>query len=307
MSESAFSGGGILTQSLDGVRARAAELALGALPVALRQKITELLTARGMSISDLSEIRARAGRLSFVTAGAQSIAIPIELSGEDILLTLEGMTRGAMHIHRETLLKGYISLPYGIRVGVVGSARYEGGRICAVGDARALVFRLPFFDADIGRRIRESVMGDGPVSCLIYSPPGGGKTTALRSLAYALGEVGYMRAVAVDERRELFPEPYLGLGVDILSGFHKAEGVELATRYLNPELILIDELSSNEAEAVRQASLCGVPIVATAHAGNRDELYKKDGISGLLSLGVFYCTVGIVRQEGRFRIEVERV
>lgn len=293
--------------AFDSVSERAAELALGAIPPALSQKITELLTSRGVSLSAISEIRARAGRLSSVMAGGVFTAVPTDLSREDIHGALEGMTRGAMHIHRETLLKGYISLPFGIRVGVVGSARYEMGKICAVGEASALVLRLPFFDAEIGRRIRDGVMGEGAASCLIYSPPGGGKTTALRSLAYALGEAGCVRAVVIDERRELSPEPYGSFGVDILSGFHKAEGVELATRYLNPELILLDELNSDEAQAVRRASLCGVPIAATAHAGEIDELYKRDGIAELLSLGVFKYLVGIVRKEGSFGIEVVRV
>ncbi len=289
------------------MRDGALRLCLDAIPSVLSLKISALLEKQPDFSDLISEIRVRVGEISCAVVQGRSVAFSVTLGKDDISDCLGRITRGAMHIHRDTLLKGYMSLPYGVRVGIVGSARYDGGTLFAIGEVSALVFRLPFFDEGIGRLIRDEVMRAGLASALIYSPPACGKTTALRSLARAICEREFVRVVIVDERREVFPELYLDTGVDILSGFAKAEGIEMATRYLNPEIIMVDELGASEADAVRHTALCGVPVVATVHAGKREELPQKSGIGELLRIGVFDYTVGIVRVGGGFGIEVERV
>ncbi len=287
------------------MRNDALSLCLAVLPPVCRAAI-ERLNIGGGEIG-ISEIRIRVGDASFIGLPSGSIPLGVSLDGRDVEGCLARLTHGAWHLHADTLLCGYIAAGCGVRVGIVGSARYAGGRLNAIGDVTALVFRLPFFDEKIGRAVRDAVMSDGLHSAVIYSSPCGGKTTALRSLALALCEVGYSRIAVVDERREFYPDVYRGCGVDILSGFERSCGIEIATRVLNPEIILTDELGVAEAQAVRHTALCGVPVVATAHADSKDTLYRKSGICELLSAGVFDYTVGIIRRGADFDIRVDKI
>ncbi len=279
---------------------------LAVLPSTLSFALDRMSRRNADFISDLSEIRLRAGGVSSIVVRGENLPIDAKISKDEVSECFSRLTHGALHIHRDTLLRGYISASHGVRVGIVGSARYDQGRLVAIGEVTSLVFRLPFFDYEIGRKIKDATEDGRLHSLLIYSPPSGGKTTALRSLAWALCEQRYTRVVVIDERRELYEGLYEGTGVDILSGFSKAQGIEIATRVLSPEIILVDELSAAEADATRLCALCGVPIVATVHACRAEELYEKRGIAELLSAGVFDYTVGIVRSRGEYGTVVER-
>ena len=280
---------------------------LSVLPTSVSAKLRALGGGGALYSGRLSEIRLRAGDFSLAVFSGKNTPIFVKLTKKDIETTLSNIIGGALYMHKETLSCGFVSMELGIRVGIVGSAEVNDGNRPRVGEPSALIFRLPCLASDIGRELLYYIESEGHIrSALIYSPPSGGKTTAIRSLALAASERGRRRVVVVDERREFSREYFECGSADILYGYKKSAGIEIATRVLNPELIIIDELGSEaEARSVEYAALCGVPIVATAHSGSLEELLARDSVMGLIRKGAFSLLIGIQKIDGEYKLSVK--
>jgi stage III sporulation protein AA len=114
-----------------------------------------------------------------------------------------------------------------------------------------------------------------------------------------------MRVAVVDTGDELMGAPELaGLSVDVLSGYPKAEGIRIATSYMNPQVIVCDEISNDEAEAVSGAQNCGVALIASAHGADAASLLKRSGMRTLYEVGAFslYVRLGISRDGFSHRV-----
>ena len=215
------------------------------------------------------------------------------------------LCEGAMYAHRDTLASGYVTMRGGVRVGICGFARYEGGRLVGVSEMRSLVFRIPGGDCEIADELF-SAFSEVRRGMLIYSPPGIGKTTALRSLAASVGGGSNPRRVCVvDERCEFCDEDYADCEVDILKGYSRREGIEIATRTMSAEVIMIDEIGADDAESIKDVLRCGIPIVATAHAADYEEIKSKPGIASLISSGAFDVFVGISSCDSGYKLSVD--
>lgn len=259
------------------------------------------------------EIRLRRGRVCTVSCGAENYPTGIVLQKDELEQLFQTVCGGGMYAHREQINEGYLTLPGGIRVGVCGHAAIADGRIIGVSNITGLVFRiprelsfcvLPVIDRYFGDTYRE-IGGIPTGGMLLYAPPGGGKTTLLRQLARGFASPPYyLRTVVVDSREELFCpwEPSGDLNADVLSGYPHGIGIGIAVRSLGAQIVLCDEIGGDEdARAILAVSNCGVPLVATAHAGSLDELLSRPGIRDLHRAGVFSLYAGIRREgENRF-------
>ena len=247
------------------------------------------------------EIRIRRGRCSSLTVTDRR-NVPLMLDSpvthHEIEEIVERISGGSLYAHSETIKQGYISLGDGIRAGISGRAAYDGNRMIGVDDISGICIRIPHCV-----KINVSVLCDllrGSGLCggmLIYSPPGEGKTTVLRSLASSLAETGEHRIVVVDSRGELeyglFGE---GLCLDILSGYTKAEGIEIALRTMGAEVIVCDEIGSREdVSAICEASVGGAILLASAHGRDVESLVRKPNIKALIDAGAFSYLIGISR------------
>ena len=181
------------------------------------------------------------------------------------------------------ICKGFLPLPDGGRLGIAGTAASADGKVCAVHSVQALNFRFPAFVPEAADPVLRAVRF--PASILIAGRPMSGKTTLLRALISRLGQG--MKLAVLDERGELTPLPPGALSADLLTGYPKAESIGIAVRTLSPELMVCDELSPSEADAVLQALHSGVPLVATVHAGSFPELLKRPWVRRLLDAGAF--------------------
>lgn len=251
---------------------------------------------------DMEEIRLRAQRCMSVTSAGKNIMLDTILTQGEIEQTLKNMCAGSLYAYSETINRGFLTIDGGIRVGVCGKAACEDDKIIGVYGISTLNIRIPHKArrADACTAAVCELVRSGGV--LVYSPPGVGKTTLLRSAVSVLasGEKP-MRVVVIDTRGELsFSLDSAKLCLDILSGYPKAAGVDIAARTLNAQLIVCDEIGDfDEALAIVSAHNCGVPLLATAHAGSVKELLHRVSIRMLHDAGIFSAYVGLTgRQSG---------
>lgn len=254
---------------------------------------------------NIYEIRLRAEGNSCLVTSFGIMPLPVRLSYDDIANITARLTGGSLYAHRDTIIKGYISAR-GTRVGVCGRARYEGGELIGVTEIRSLVFRITHGICELENELfalwREGV-GHG---LLIYSPPLGGKTTAIRRLAARIGESG-VRTCIVDERCEFSVSDYAHAEVEILRGYEKAVGIEIAVRTLGAEAVIVDEIGASEAKAVSSALMMGVPLIATAHASSAEEILMGSAFSSLRDSGTFDTLAGIVKTPHRRVLKCTRI
>ena len=254
------------------------------------QHLSDADTARA------EEFRLRMGRAPSVLLpeGERAFA-PMPVCASDLLAVLETASRGSLHAVTDELRRGYLAAPGGVRVGVCGSAVMDGG-IRAVRDVSSLSVRIPRQLRGVGSAAVAAVK-DGSV--LIFSAPGGGKTTFLRELVRTVSDAG-TRVSLCDERGEIAaacagaPQFDVGRCTDVLSGAPKAEGAMLLLRAMNPEVLAMDEISAPEdAQAIETLLGSGVRIFATAHAAFAEELALRPACRRLLEAGAFQKLVRI--------------
>ena len=255
----------------------------------------------------IEEIRLRSfGVCSLVVCG-KSYPLRLRVSPSEMADILSRLCHDALYAYRDTITMGYITMEGGIRVGVGGKASYDGGRSVGVGEVSSLVFRIPSSECSFANELHLRWRELGAPGMLIASPPSGGKTTAERALARLIGSGPLLkRVVIVDERCEFDPEDYAGAHVDVLRGYKRSEGIEIAVRTMSAELIMVDEIfTDGDRDALLRAHGSGVTVIATAHARNADDLQKKAVIASLLSGGMFPMLAFIERESGSFNFRVE--
>ena len=278
------------------------------LPRHIGEEITRLASGRVGGVLEIREIRLRVDGACSMLVGVEHVCLFGRVDREEMDELMSRLTGGALYAHRDSIASGYLSLDCGVRVGLCGSASYDRDDLVGIRDMRSLLFRIPSgrcaFADEIYEIFRQGI-GQG---MLIYSPPGVGKTTALRSLAKSLGSGrAAMRISVVDERCEFPPEDYDGSEVDILRGYKRPLGIEIATRTLSPQLIMIDEIGKDDAEALMGVVRCGIPLIATAHAAVFSEIMIRPALRPLIECGVFSVFVGISHSNGEYKLRVDRV
>lgn len=279
-----------------GVADEPLQYALAALPYRLSDEIKKY------ACDCIEEIRLRCNRCASLTVSGRNLMLRTVLDKSELSAVLTGMCQGSLYAFSDTINQGYISLPYGIRVGVCGRAACEDGKIIGVHEISSLSVRIPNRIIDTGDQICSLLDSfDRACGVLIFSPPGVGKTTLLRSVSKKLSSGDRpLRTVVIDTRGELsFSNEGKNLCLDVLSGYPRRQGIEIATRCLNAEVIVCDEIGDyEEAMALVSSHNCGVPLIASAHASSIGELLARTGIRLLHEAGIFGAYVGIGRKPG---------
>ena len=268
------------------------------LPPAVRREIGTLADSQRSFYSSLSEIRIRAGKQSVITVGNETVRLRASVGTEDFMRIFNTLTEDALYAHRATLKDGFVPLADGVRMGVCGDFS-EGGELSR---PTSLVFRFPTAECEVAELLYEAWEGSRS-GMLIYSPAGGGKTSALRSLADLISRRTELNVVAVDERYEFLPEGCPA--ADVLRGHSKARGLEIAKRVLGADVILVDEIgNSEEARAVLSVGRGGAFVIATAHAESESELGASESSRILLDSGYFKLLAGLSVKDGARTVKI---
>lgn len=188
-----------------------------------------------------------------------------------------------------TVAQGYITAPGGHRIGICGLAVVNSGEMTSINMLTSLCLRVARDFPEIGEQVT-----DMHTSILIIGKPGSGKTTLLRDIIRCKSEKGPGSVAVVDEKGELFPTVqnqmcfFPGRRTDILTGCKKQQGIETVLRNMNPEIIAVDEITAQEdCQALLHAGWCGVKLMATAHAGSKQDLFSRPVYKPLIASRIF--------------------
>ena len=276
----------------------------------------------------LEEIRLRVERPVMIVVGGEDAFLGPEglscsphkvyrLTKEELDRVVQLLTKGALYALEEELRNGYITLPGGHRVGLVGQAVMENGRLRTIKHIAGINLRLSRQVIGAADRVLPILIEEKEVcQTLIISPPVCGKTTLLRDLARqlswgvpSLGLPGRQVAIA-DERSEIagcyrgIPQLDVGPRTDVLDGCPKAEGMMILLRSMSPQVLITDEIGRPEdGAALAEAANCGVTVIATAHGRNLEELHRRPLMAALLAEGHFRRVVVLSRRQGVGTVE----
>ena len=217
----------------------------------------------------------------------------IYVSQSDIARTADALCHGSLYAAQSAMVKGYITVSGGHRIGICGRAVTEGGRVTHISDISAMCIRISRAVLGCADKIVPHLSDFGiPRSALIVSPPGCGKTTILRDAARQLGK--RFKICIVDERSEIaascggIPSHDVGAMTCVMDSMPKSEGISIAVRTMSPQIIITDETgSAAEEEAIYQLINCGAKIITTAHGYDERDVMRRPFLGKLIKDGVF--------------------
>ena len=270
--------------------------------------------------AQIEELRLRINQPVFLTLpeGERPLA-QTRVMRSDLEHVLDRATEYSRYAAAETIRRGYVTAAGGFRVGLCGTALPGAEGNEGLRDISSLSIRIPRVREGTALPVLPELLEDGgPVSTLILSPPGGGKTTLLRDLVRLLSQGSEFcpprRVALVDERGELAavhrgrPQLDVGCHTDVMDACPKHLAVPMLLRAMSPHIIALDELAlEQDVEAVCAAAGCGVTLLATIHAGTLEDLTARPVGRALLSCGVFRRAV-LISGGGSDRVSrVERL
>ena len=171
----------------------------------------------------------------------------------------------------EQLRQGFLTGAGGERIGLAGIVVYENGVPFTVKEITSLNIRVPHDVRGCGDLIFRQCFREGTRSMLLLSAPGRGKTTILRDLARSLSEDKIVNILINDERNEItaaYRDFSLDTGAfcDVIRYSYKRDALTAAVRCLRPDIVVTDELvSEEETDAVASCIRGGIHVLASAH------------------------------------------
>lgn len=263
-------------------------------PAPLRQ---ELLSLRLEMISD---IRLFADRPCLIRGDGGECVLSYIPAADDLFEIAQALCGRMLRLSPAATGEGYIALQGGHRMGLCGRVEQTGEGLLLRG-LGSLCIRVAHQVPGCGRKLAELLEQGGGL--LIVGEPGSGKTTLLRDTVRLLSEAGRIVGLA-DERSEVaacldgVPQLDVGMRTHVVDGCRKADGLRWLLRAMSPQLLATDELFGEaDCQAVREAAACGVPVLATAHAGSAKELCARSGIRTLLMEGLVKRVVFLHRHK----------
>lgn len=259
-----------------------------------------------VSVAKITEIRLRLNLPVAVKAGMQRYILPFCAGKKMIDGVVARATGFSLYSRQDEIKQGFINYSNGIRIGVAGRGVAEGGVLSGFSQITSVNIRLPFEIKGCSDRLA-SIM-DCFESTLVISPPYAGKTTLIRDMVRVLGK-RYDIAV-VDERGEIAGGRDSGYDIgclsDIIDGVPKTMVAEGIIRAMSPEIVVLDELSTNnDMGIVEDITRSGVKLLASVHSDSIERLLQSlPQLKSYFVYGVLLSnkpTMGSIKSIVRFR------
>lgn len=244
-------------------------------------------------MSDICEIRLRAGQPIVLETLRGRFPLDRKATFEEIADCIKSFCHYSLHSYERELREGYITLKGGHRAGFCGSAVLHDDRIDTVKNISSINIRIAREITGSADLLEQTVFSEDFRGLLIAGRPMSGKTTVLRDLCRIIGNKH--KLAVIDTRSEIaasyngVPQNDIGAYTDILNGYPRNEGIEIATRTLSPEYIACDEITG-ETNFTRLCLNSGVKLIFTAHCGTVKQarstpIVKSGVISHIAFLG----------------------
>lgn len=265
------------------------------LPLSLRQQVDK------ESGTELQELRLRIGYRPELVLNKRSVWLNEKTDKQDIRFVMNAASQYSPW-SSGSIAEGYITASGGHRIGFCGETIVQNGIITGIKEVTSLCIRVARSFPGISGNWMEG-------SVLIIGSPGSGKTTLLRDLIRQRSVKCDGSICVVDERGEIFPivqgahcfDP--GPRTDILEGCCKARGTLMLLRAMSPKCIAVDEITAAEdCEALLNAGWCGVSLLATAHAADKNDLFLRPVYREIISNRLF-DTLVIMQSDKSWRAE----
>ncbi|GAB6087772.1 stage III sporulation protein AA [Alkaliphilus crotonatoxidans] len=243
----------------------------------------------------------------------------MKVNRKNIENTLQFISNYSLYAIEEELKQGYITIPGGHRVGIVGRVVLDNaGGVKTMKDFSGLNMRISREKKGVADTVMEYLI-KGPTDCyntLIISPPQCGKTTLLRdiirNLSNGIPPLNFkgMKVGVVDERSEIGgsfqgeAQNDLGIRTDLLDGCPKAHGMMMLIRSMSPQVIATDEIGRMEdIHAIQEALMAGTRVITTVHGQSLDDIRSKPVIGDLVKSKIFNRMIVLSNQKGIGTIE----
>ncbi len=235
------------------------------------------------------------------------------ITKEDLEQTFQIICKYSIHSFMDDIRKGFITLRGGHRVGIVGKAIIENGKVENIKHVSSLNIRISREIKDCSDKVMNHIIKDSTKinNTIIISPPQCGKTTLLRDIVRNLSDgtkrYGFrgVNVALIDERNEIagsylgIPQMDVGIRTDIIETCPKDVGIMMVLRSMSPNIIVTDEIGTEkDIKALYTALNGGVGLITTVHGDSIEDIRSKKELSHLLDEELFKKVILLSTKKG---------
>lgn len=237
---------------------------------------------------------------------------------EDLEQTFQIICKYSVHSFMDDIKKGFITLRGGHRVGIVGKAIVESGKVENIKHISSLNIRISKEIKNCSNKVMNHIIKSPTKinNTIIISPPQCGKTTLLRDIVRSLsnGNETYdfkgVNVALIDERNEIagsylgIPQMDVGIRTDIIETCPKDVGIMMVLRSMSPNVIVTDEIGTEkDIKALYTALNGGVGLITTVHGDSIEDIRNRKELNNLLDEELFKKVILLSAKRGPGTVE----